>query len=455
CECQRNPCSFFYLIAGFFAARKSATVKKGQTVILSCPRRNTQSSIEWKNPDGYVMFIKHGRVGSVDRGLQDKRYSVIKLTEFEFTVSVSAVTFKDGGTYTCTEYDSPVTDHRVEVTVLGLPKIRKMKHEGRFDIKCTAEGNRYPPQIFWKLDHGPEILAHYQVTHEDKEFVSNAMIHVQAVKSKITVRCLVRHPALHSDTLMDFVRIGQNKHTTTTRLPTTPPPGSTEVTTTGWFKHENTTVFLSAPTSQPFSSSEPQTVTAPTGFPLNEVTSTSSHLSTSDNSSTSVLPGSTRGINDTNSNATSTTDWTSITETTEITSNNTTESSKDKQNKKEGSSPLLVVLVTILIFCLLVVVIFFAMKLRRAHLAWKRENEDSDPSEESSKSKSSQEEKNCQGPRRRGIFNTAFTPYVIEEAPVVTSVINTAAIATAETVNEVQSCQPDTAAKSNIKETEL
>lgn len=70
-------------------------------------------------------------------------------------------------------------------------------------------------------------------------------------------------------------------HTTTTRLPTTPPPGSTEVTTTGWFKHESTTVFLSAPTSQTFSSNEPQTVAATTGFPLNNVTSTSSRLSTS------------------------------------------------------------------------------------------------------------------------------------------------------------------------------
>lgn len=83
------------------------------------------------------------------------------------------------------------------------------------------------------------------------------------------------------------------------------------------------------------------------------------------------------------------------------------------------------------------------------------ENEDSNPSEESSKSKSSQEEKNSQGQRRRGIFNTAFTQYVVEESPVITSVINTAAMATAETVNEVQTSQPDTAAQCSIKETEL
>ncbi|TKS83819.1 Cytotoxic and regulatory T-cell molecule [Collichthys lucidus] len=420
---------FMLLVRGSFAVQRREIVKQGQTITLTCPRRNVQDTIEWKNPGGFVMFIKLSGVGKVRRGVQDKRYSLVKLTQFEFTVSVSDATFKDGGVYTCS-HDS-VISHRVEVTVLGLPKIRKTKHEGRFDIKCTAEGSGSPPQIFWKLDHGPEILAYYSVTREDKEFISVSLIHIQSVKRKTTVTCLVRHPALHSDTLMDFVKIGKNLHTTTSHLPTTPPPGSTEVTTTGWFKHDSTTVFLSAPTSRPFSSNEPQqTVAATTGFPMNNVTSTSSHLSTSDNSSTSELPGSTRGINDTISNAT--TDWTSITETTEITSHNHTErnvtgslNDPDKQIKKGGSS-LLVVLVSFLIFCLLVVVMFFAIKLRRAHLAWKR-----------------------------GIFNTAFTQYVVEQSPAITSVVNTAAMATAETVNEVQSSQPDTAAKCSVKETEL
>lgn len=33
----------------------------------------------------------------------------------------------------------------------------RVRHAGRFDIKCTAEANGYPPQIFWKLNHGPDI----------------------------------------------------------------------------------------------------------------------------------------------------------------------------------------------------------------------------------------------------------------------------------------------------------
>lgn len=39
------------------------------------------------------------------------------------------------------------------------PKIRKTKHRGRFDLKCTAQANYPPPLITWKLDNGPEILG--------------------------------------------------------------------------------------------------------------------------------------------------------------------------------------------------------------------------------------------------------------------------------------------------------
>lgn len=39
------------------------------------------------------------------------------------------------------------------------------KHEGQFFIKCTAEGNQYPPQISWKLDQGPEILGKFETNN--------------------------------------------------------------------------------------------------------------------------------------------------------------------------------------------------------------------------------------------------------------------------------------------------
>jgi len=45
---------------------------------------------------------------------------------------------------------------------------------------------------------------------------------------------------------------------------------------------------------------------------------------------------------------------------------------QDKQYNHIESSPLLILLVTSLIICLLIVVIFFVIRLRRAHIAWKK-----------------------------------------------------------------------------------
>lgn len=39
-------------------------------------------------------------------------------------------------------------------------------NEGTFVIKCTAEGNHYPPQISWKLNNGPEIIGTFVITED-------------------------------------------------------------------------------------------------------------------------------------------------------------------------------------------------------------------------------------------------------------------------------------------------
>ncbi|XP_040006478.1 cytotoxic and regulatory T-cell molecule isoform X2 [Xiphias gladius] len=452
-ELKRQLSVFMLLIQVSLALWQRVTVKKGQTLILSCPITDGhKNSVDWKNPEGYIMFFNN------NRALKDKRYRINKLSVSEFSISISNVTFKDGGNYTCSQYGHDTIQKKVEVTVLAHPKMEEAEHEGKFVIKCTAEGNHYPPQISWKLDHGPEILANAQVQSEDKKHVSMDILHVQSVENRVTVKCLVRHPALRSHPLMNFVNIGRSstksQSPTTANAPTAQPQGSTGLprTITSWFKHGRTTVDLTTrdvngPSSESsiklsaVPSNGPKTVTTPTRFPMNPVTSKSSHLTTSG--------------------------WESVSEATkEIVSFNSTERNRTgsindprMQTGSEGGSSLLVFLVTCLIFGLLVVVIFFAIKLRRAHITWKRENEDSDPSEESSKSKSSQEERNSQGQRRRGLFNTAFTKYVVEEPTVITSVINKCAMTATESGNKEQTSQPQALSqipvKCDIKETEL
>ncbi|XP_070773882.1 cytotoxic and regulatory T-cell molecule isoform X2 [Enoplosus armatus] len=436
------------LIHVSLAVWQRVTVMQGQTVNLRCPVTNgLKTDVDWKNPGGHVMFFNH------NTGVKNKRYSIVKLTESEFTASISDVTFKDGGNYTCIQYDRRTTERKVEVTVLGRPEMSVEKNGGEFVIKCSAAGNHYPPQIFWKLDHGPELLPYAQVLREGQTYVSTDVLHVSSVESRVAVKCLVRHPALRSRPLMNFVKVGRDstKHrrTTTTSAPTPQPGGSP----TTWRPRRGRTAAHLATTGAngPSPEGSPRSSAAPPNRLLSSATGgapTGSHRGAS---------GSTRRGNDTTSNATSTTGRTSET-TEDITFSNHTEGNgtgsfnDPKMRTGTQGSSLLVFLVTCLIFCLLVVVIFFAIKLRRAHITWKRDNEDSDPSEDSGKSKSSQEEKNSsQGQRRRGLVNTAFTQYVAER-PAAT---NTAAAAATGSGDGGQAPQPQTSARCDIKETEL
>uniref|UniRef100_A0A3Q3WGC9 Ig-like domain-containing protein n=1 Tax=Mola mola TaxID=94237 RepID=A0A3Q3WGC9_MOLML len=241
-EQKLQLCVFMLHIQASLALWQRMTVMKGQTVLISCPITNAlQTNVEWKNPEGYILFFKHSN------GLKSKRHRIHKLSESEFTVSISSVTFKDGGNYTCSEYSHPMTEKTVELTVLDQPKMKKTKHQGRFDIKCTAEGNHYPSQIFWKLNHGPEILAHPQVLREDKKYISSAILSIQSVENGVTVTCLVRHPNLHTRPLMDFVKVKENSKKSHNEFssPTAQPQQSTgPQRTTSWLRYNGTTAHL-------------------------------------------------------------------------------------------------------------------------------------------------------------------------------------------------------------------
>ncbi|XP_067255368.1 cytotoxic and regulatory T-cell molecule isoform X3 [Chanodichthys erythropterus] len=126
----------------------------------------------------------------------------------------------------------------------------------------------------------------------------------------------------------------------------------------------------------------------------------------------------------------------------------------DKQINHKESSPLLILLVTSLIMALLIVVIFFVIRLRKAHIAWKKENEESEQSVESSKSKSSHEEKQSHERRRQGFWNSNFTEYRVEETPQKTE----NSVATVDVITETQESSRTACSKLDgacVKETEL
>lgn len=48
---------------------------------------------------------------------------------------------------------------------------------------------------------------HPQIQQEDKTFVSMEMLYINPSEKVVTVKCIVRHPALSHKTLMDFVKV--------------------------------------------------------------------------------------------------------------------------------------------------------------------------------------------------------------------------------------------------------
>lgn len=82
--------------------------------------------------DDKCLFVPPTCPFLVHKGLKSKRYSINELSESGFTISITNVTFEDGGIYTCTQYGDHPAEIKVELTVLGknnvtilfkLPKI--------------------------------------------------------------------------------------------------------------------------------------------------------------------------------------------------------------------------------------------------------------------------------------------------------------------------------------------
>uniref|UniRef100_A0A8C7EZW3 Cytotoxic and regulatory T-cell molecule n=1 Tax=Oncorhynchus kisutch TaxID=8019 RepID=A0A8C7EZW3_ONCKI len=390
--------SLVFAIAGSIAVQH-LTVMEGETLTMKCRIRNAEGShVEWKNPDGHVMFFNN------QKALKDKRYKIINLSDSVFSVSVSDVTFKDGGLYTCLHYIHKVPVVKwVNVTVLGKPKLEITEHNGKTAIKCSAVGNGHPPKISWLLESGLEMYAQPQYLLDKNTYTSLDILHVQSYKRRVTLKCIVRHPALHNSSLMNFVKIGQNpteESHSTTRASHWLSTGLTEVTTTASRWH-STQVSTETPTATALN--WPNTEGSPASTPdLQLSTHTQPVFEATGYTLANDSSGSRSFFND-----------------------------METQKGTGGSALLLIFLVTGLILGLLVVVSLFVIKLRRAHILWKKENDDSDQSVESNRSKSSNEEKQSRGRRGNGLFNIRFTKYVVEE-PMATETMTTTNIKTEE-----------------------
>ncbi|XP_027005213.1 cytotoxic and regulatory T-cell molecule [Tachysurus fulvidraco] len=403
-------------------ALKQISVVQGDTLTLTCPIKNTnmRDAVEWRNPDGFLLFFNRHRV------LKDKRKAFVTLTASKSSISLTGIKFKDAGVYKCLRYKKKVSTKRYKVIVIGVPKLEMDQQEDKTLLKCSASANEHPPRLSWLMDNGLEIAAHpyYEFENASNKYTAVSQLTLNVPKKRVTVKCLVRHSALHGSELETFIHLGDQSQDTTSSSTTL---GSTDTTVIP-------TVFSNTSFTYSHSASE-----------------TTNYNNTTVNKSTEETSGRTNILsnttdNETNKTISETTDGTPSNTSIESSSNNTGNNHTQLNTRIErGNSPLLVLLVTCLIICLFVVLVFFLVRLRKAHIAWKKENEESDQSVESSRSKTSSEEKQKQQQRGQGFCNTNFTKYKAEEAleaqATPTSVVN-------------ENPQPFTS-RSCIKETEL
>ncbi|KAJ8267109.1 hypothetical protein GJAV_G00138560 [Gymnothorax javanicus] len=402
---------------------ENLTVMEGQTLIMRCPISEANvTHLEWKNPVDLIIFFNSHKV------LRDQRYRLVTFSRTDYTISLADVTFTDGGHYTCSQYADVFKAKRFKVTVLGFPRLESTEHEGKTAIKCTAEANSPPPRLSWLFESGLQLdapHAQHQCDVNLHKCSSVDILLLQSHKRRVTVKCIVHHPAMYNH-LMNFISIG--KDSAEELLSSTTRPYRSSIA--------ETTDQATQPTVDPHSDGDTN-VTVTTEYGLINTSSNSSSTASEEHLSSATALYWPSTVNATEQAAQPTTDphagdngnITLVTTVPTMRNTSTNESSGgvhkewDHRENKRRSAPVLIFLVTCLIVSLLVVVFFFLLKLRRAHAMWKLENENSEQSLESNKSKSSHEEKQTQERKFQisiinpGHQNTNFTRYVTEESP--------------------------------------
>ncbi|TRY90578.1 hypothetical protein DNTS_018358 [Danionella cerebrum] len=386
-------------------AIKHITVAEGSTLHLRCTRKNLTGRVymEWRNNRGHTLFFNNLQ------GVKDPRSRVFLSNDSKFTVQVSNVTLQDEGYYSCFQYDYKVHKKIIKVKVLGLPKIETSERDNKTVIKCSVAVTENPPELYWEIGN-LELEATPNTMLQEGSNHTSIMLVVKSQHRNAKVKCVARYRDL-TKPLTAFTIIESHSSVTV------PVHSSTEV-------EQTTELMTTTTTTDPLVSStvltELSTVSESTELNTSGyTTSNSSNKNSSDSESGEFEKNATHV--------------------------------PDRHSNPKQSSSLLILLVTTLIISLLIVIIFFLVRLRRAHLAWKKENEESDQSVESSKSKSS-EEKQSQAQRRLGLWNTKFAEYKVEEPQ-----HNTASSeAKIEVITEKEeSCRTDCTKGGCVKETEL
>ncbi|NXO94842.1 CRTAM protein, partial [Certhia brachydactyla] len=272
--------------------------------------------------------------------LRDQRYKLLRYSKEELSIQLTNVTVQDEGIYSCFYYSRRFQSKSQNVEILAAPShpvLEVSQDSGRgIKLSCSTQGSKPQPQISWLLDNGIELSGdtRHQLGADGKKWSTSSTLRILSYSPKVTASCIIQHPALRGERLMASLHFQDLPSMEDAKGP--------------------------SPSESPAVSSSPESpaeVLSPSSSPENpEVqhqhqpsqTSPMSHLTVKQNP-------------------------------------------HSKGMVKKEKNLLLPILVAALIFVLLIIVLLFLVKLKKAHGVWKRENDVSEQTLESYKSRSNED----------------------------------------------------------------
>ncbi|XP_069874341.1 cytotoxic and regulatory T-cell molecule-like [Dipodomys merriami] len=321
----------------------TVTVEEGQPLTLKCSTSlQKNASLQWQAPSGFTIFFNE------HPALKDSRYQLLHHSATQLYLRVPRASLQDEGVYTCLRYSHTVSTQRVQVVVRATPfkptleasVIRRPNGDSHLVLRCSTKSSKPPPQITWLLGNHLEIdgATHHEFGPDRKKCNTTSTLVIHAADKSSQVSCVVQHEGLRGRKLVTPFRFED------------------------WVADQGTT----AETLQ--------------RNPL------SSHTSQRTTAAVSVMENSTTPEPTQEEEEQPTLD-----------SGLTTETDPQQAGlMRRKSGILLLSLVSLLIFILFVIVQLFIMKLRKAHVIWRRENEISEHTLESYRSRSNNEETSSQ-----------------------------------------------------------
>uniref|UniRef100_A0A803JYE3 Cytotoxic and regulatory T cell molecule n=1 Tax=Xenopus tropicalis TaxID=8364 RepID=A0A803JYE3_XENTR len=423
-------------------------VEEGKAATLKCVfPGDDEYPLQWLTSRGFVAFFNDQKV------LKDRRYELVSHSKDELIIRLSNITMQDEGIYTCLHYSSPVQNKTVSITVLAIPSkpvvdlynIHGKSSENHIILNCSTSGSKPPPEMTWLIDDSMEVFGEYLTLNQlmfrkmsfseqtlfsplffylsskgetkhrfegnGKTCNTTSTLRIKAFKNSSTVKCILRHKALQDGNLTASFIFQNPPYTTEAEVP------ARNLITSQFPFHIRENESLS-----PFLNQNTSNASVETTSNFNE-TSHNTSITVATTTSLQFTDGNTAKHKKTGNYTTG--DSASLSPFSEQNASNsymeTTISYNDATNQpftsefevsaRTSNIVLIWVAVTLMISFLMIIVHLFFLKLKKAHAEWKKENETSDQTLESTKSRSNNEDatnqqKNGHGKQKQTYFFT-------------------------------------------------